>query len=78
MSARRTIGVLLVVMALGASARAEEPAAGQPADKAMGCCRLVVEDGHVLLPTAPGLGVQLTEEMRAQYAYVPGSASLFG
>jgi L-alanine-DL-glutamate epimerase-like enolase superfamily enzyme len=39
---------------------------------------LVVEDGHVLPPQAPGLGIALTEEMLSKYQYVPGSASLFG
>ena len=39
---------------------------------------LVVEDGYVLPPQAPGLGIELTEEMLSKYRYVPGSASLFG
>jgi len=39
---------------------------------------LVVEDGHVLPPQAPGLGVALGDEILAKYRYVPGSASLFG
>jgi L-alanine-DL-glutamate epimerase-like enolase superfamily enzyme len=39
---------------------------------------LVVEDGFVLPPRAPGLGVELTEKLIAKYPYVAGSASLFG
>jgi len=35
-------------------------------------------DGHVEPPTAPGLGVVLTDEVKARYPYQPGSASLFG
>jgi D-arabinonate dehydratase/D-galactarolactone cycloisomerase len=32
---------------------------------------LTVEDGHVLAPTAPGLGVSLTPELEQQYPYKP-------
>jgi L-alanine-DL-glutamate epimerase-like enolase superfamily enzyme len=39
---------------------------------------LVVEDGYLLPPTAPGLGLTLTDEVKARYPYVPGSASPFG
>ena len=39
---------------------------------------LRIEQGYVLPPTAPGLGVKLTPEIKAKYPYVPGSASLFG
>jgi L-alanine-DL-glutamate epimerase-like enolase superfamily enzyme len=39
---------------------------------------LVVEEGYVLPPQAPGLGIALTEEVLSKYRYVPGSASLFG
>jgi len=35
-------------------------------------------DGCVEPPTAPGLGVLLTDEVKARYPYEPGSASLFG
>lgn len=33
---------------------------------------LVIEGGQVLLPTAPGLGVTLTDETRNRYPYRPG------
>jgi L-alanine-DL-glutamate epimerase-like enolase superfamily enzyme len=39
---------------------------------------LEVVDGYLLPPTAPGLGVELTEELKERYPYRPGSASLFG
>ena len=39
---------------------------------------LAVEDGYVLPPQAPGLGIALTEEILSKYPYVPGSSSLFG
>jgi L-alanine-DL-glutamate epimerase-like enolase superfamily enzyme len=34
-----------------------------------------IVDGKLQQPTAPGLGVELTEEVQAKYAYVPGTAS---
>ncbi len=37
-----------------------------------------IVDGHIAPPTAPGLGVRLTDEIKARYPYEPGSASLFG
>lgn len=37
-----------------------------------------VVDRHVVAPTAPGLGIVLTDEVKQRYRYVPGSASLFG
>ncbi len=39
---------------------------------------LRIEDGYLLPPTAPGLGVELTAEVKAKYPYRRGSASLFG
>jgi L-alanine-DL-glutamate epimerase-like enolase superfamily enzyme len=33
----------------------------------------VMEDGCVLPPTAPGLGITLTDEIKAKYPFVPGS-----
>lgn len=39
---------------------------------------LRTENGHLLPPVAPGLGVKLTDDVKARYAYVPGSASPFG
>jgi L-alanine-DL-glutamate epimerase-like enolase superfamily enzyme len=35
-------------------------------------------DGYLLPPTAPGLGIELTTEVKAKYPYRRGSASLFG
>ena len=37
---------------------------------------LRIEDGHALPPTAPGLGIALTPEIKARYPYVPGSATM--
>jgi L-alanine-DL-glutamate epimerase-like enolase superfamily enzyme len=39
---------------------------------------LKIIDGYLLPPTAPGLGVELTAEVKARYPYRRGSASLFG
>ncbi len=39
---------------------------------------LKISDGYLLPPTAPGLGVVLTAEVKAKYPYRRGSASLFG
>jgi len=35
--------------------------------------RLVVKDGAVATPTAPGLGVRLNEKLLDKYKFVPGS-----
>ena len=34
---------------------------------------LVIKDGYVLRPEAPGLGIQLTEETKERFPFVPGS-----
>jgi L-alanine-DL-glutamate epimerase-like enolase superfamily enzyme len=39
---------------------------------------LDVVDGHVAPPSSPGLGVVLSDELKARYPYRAGSASLFG
>jgi L-alanine-DL-glutamate epimerase-like enolase superfamily enzyme len=39
---------------------------------------LKIVDGYLLPPTAPGLGVELSAEVKARYPYRRGSASLFG
>ena len=39
---------------------------------------LKITDGYLLPPTAPGLGVVLTAEVKAKYPYRRSSASLFG
>jgi L-alanine-DL-glutamate epimerase-like enolase superfamily enzyme len=56
----------------------ERPVMGNPLETEMLMEPLRVEDGYLLVPTASGLGVQLTDELRTKYAYQPGSASLFG
>jgi L-alanine-DL-glutamate epimerase-like enolase superfamily enzyme len=56
----------------------ERPVMGNPLETEMLVEPLRVEDGCVLVPTAPGLGVELTGELRERYRYQPGSASLFG
>jgi galactonate dehydratase len=38
---------------------------------------LVFEDGHLLAPTAPGLGVELNEEACARFPYEPHDVPLF-
>jgi galactonate dehydratase len=38
---------------------------------------LVFEDGHLLAPTAPGLGVELDEEACARFPYAPQDVPLF-
>jgi len=39
---------------------------------------LVIRDGYVQPPTAPGLGIRLPQEVRDKYRFVPGSGSTFG
>ncbi len=39
---------------------------------------LQITDGYLIPPTAPGLGVELTAEVKAKYPYRRGSASPFG
>jgi L-alanine-DL-glutamate epimerase-like enolase superfamily enzyme len=39
---------------------------------------LEIVEGYLMPPTAPGLGISLTAEVKAAYPYRPGSASLFG
>ena len=56
----------------------EQPVLGNPLEAEAFVEPLVVVDGRVRPPTAPGLGVRITDEMRAKYAFVPGSGSTFG
>jgi len=56
----------------------ERPVMNNPLEEEMLVDPLRIEQGYVLPPTAPGLGVKLTQEIKAKYPYVPGSASLFG
>jgi L-alanine-DL-glutamate epimerase-like enolase superfamily enzyme len=56
----------------------EQPVLGNPLESEPFVEPLVVCDGRVRPPTAPGLGVRLTTELRAKYRFVPGSGSVFG
>lgn len=56
----------------------EHPVMGNPLDTETLVEPLELVDGCVVPPTAPGLGVELTDEIKARYPYEPGSASLFG
>ncbi len=56
----------------------ERPFMSNPLETELLVEPLVVEDGCLRPPAAPGLGVHLTEEVREKYAYVPGSSSVFG
>jgi galactonate dehydratase len=38
---------------------------------------LVFDNGHLLAPTAPGLGVELNEEACARFPYAPHDVPLF-
>jgi len=52
----------------------ERPALDNPLIPALLKEEFHVRDGHLRPPTAPGLGVELTEEALSRYAYRPGSA----
>jgi L-alanine-DL-glutamate epimerase-like enolase superfamily enzyme len=56
----------------------EHPVLGNPLESEPFVEPLVIRDGRVRLPTAPGLGVRLTTELREKYRFVPGSGSVFG
>ncbi len=56
----------------------EQPVMGNPLESELFVEPLVVRDGHVQPPTAPGLGIRLTPEIRDKYRFVPGSGSVFG
>ncbi|HEX7036882.1 MAG TPA: mandelate racemase/muconate lactonizing enzyme family protein [Pseudomonadales bacterium] len=56
----------------------ERPVMGNPLDTEMLAEPIVMNEGRIRPPTAPGLGVVLTEEIKATYRYEPGSASPFG
>jgi len=47
MTVRHVAGILLVLAALGSSARAKEPTAGQPAEKATGRCQQMMQKEDV-------------------------------
>jgi len=56
----------------------EQPVLGNPLESELFVEPLVVRDGRVQPPTAPGLGVRLGAELRDRYRFVPGSGSTFG
>ena len=56
----------------------EHPVLGNPLESELFVEPLVIRDGHVRPPTAPGLGIRLTADVRAKYPFVPGSGSVFG
>ena len=56
----------------------EHPVLGNPLESELFVEPLVIRDGYVQPPTAPGLGIRLTAELRAKYPFVPGSGSVFG
>jgi L-alanine-DL-glutamate epimerase-like enolase superfamily enzyme len=51
---------------------------GNPLESELFAEPLVIRSGSVQPPTAPGLGVRLTAEVRDKYRFVPGSGSVFG
>ena len=56
----------------------EQPVLGNPLESELFVEPLVVRDGRVQPPTAPGLGVRIGAELRDKYRFVPGSGSAFG
>ncbi len=56
----------------------ERPFMDNPLDTETLVEPLDLVDGFVGPPTAPGLGVVLSDDVKARYVYEPGSASLFG
>jgi L-alanine-DL-glutamate epimerase-like enolase superfamily enzyme len=56
----------------------EHPLLGNPLESELFVEPLVIREGHVQPPTAPGLGIRLTAELREKYRFVPGSGSVFG
>jgi galactonate dehydratase len=51
----------------------ELPPAAGPLHTELWGDSLVMRDGYVLPPQAPGLGVRLTDEIKQRYPFVPGS-----
>ncbi len=51
----------------------EIPPAAGPLHTELWGDSFVMQDGHVLPPTAPGLGVRLTDEIKAKFPFIPGS-----
>ena len=38
---------------------------------------LAIEDGHLLVPGGPGLGMEIDEQVIAKYPFIPGPWSFF-
>ncbi len=51
----------------------EIPPAAGPLQTELWGDSMVMKDGYILPPQAPGLGVCLTEEIKAKYPFIPGS-----
>jgi L-alanine-DL-glutamate epimerase-like enolase superfamily enzyme len=51
----------------------EIPPAAGPLHTELWGDSLVMRDGYVLPPEAPGLGVHLTDTIKARYPFVPGT-----
>ncbi len=56
----------------------ERPVLGNPLESELFVEPLIIRAGHVQAPSAPGLGIALTPEVREKYPFVPGSGSTFG
>lgn len=56
----------------------ERPLMNNPLETETLVEQLVIDDGNLLLPSALGLGIQLTDEVKKKYPYKQGSASAFG
>jgi L-alanine-DL-glutamate epimerase-like enolase superfamily enzyme len=56
----------------------ERPLMNNPLETETLVDELHIEDGKLHPPSAVGLGIQLTDEMKTKYPYKPGSASAFG
>jgi L-alanine-DL-glutamate epimerase-like enolase superfamily enzyme len=56
----------------------EHPVLGNPLESEPFAEPLVIREGHVQPPRAPGLGIRLTADLRERYRFVPGSGSVFG
>jgi hypothetical protein len=41
------------------------------------CDRLEIEDGHLIVPDAPGLGIDVDETVIERYPFIPGPWSFF-
>lgn len=56
----------------------EHPTVGNPMRDALLLEPLEITDGRVAPPSAPGLGVRLTEEIEERFAYIAGTRYRFG